>query len=59
MKNYIFKPHAPIVGTGNEFKIAHDSGMAIVYEEVRGQAVLGRQFHHTTPWLTEQNGQEK
>ena len=29
----LVKPHAPIVGTGNEFKIAHDSGMAIVYEE--------------------------
>lgn len=24
---------APIVGTGNEYKIAHDSGMALVYEE--------------------------
>ena len=22
----------------------------------RGQAVLGRQFHHTTPWLTERHG---
>ncbi|MGL4647699.1 MAG: DNA-directed RNA polymerase subunit beta [Mycoplasmoidaceae bacterium] len=28
----LIKPHAPIVGTGNEFKIAHDSGMAIVYD---------------------------
>ncbi len=24
--------------------------------EVGGQAVLGRQFHHTTPWLTERHG---
>ena len=23
---------------------------------VGGQAVLGRQFHHTTPWLLEQHG---
>ena len=24
--------------------------------KVGGQAVLGRQFHHTTPWLTERDG---
>lgn len=29
----LIRPTAPIVGTGNEYKIAHDSGMAIVYEE--------------------------
>ena len=23
---------------------------------VEGQAVLGRQFHHTTPWLTVRHG---
>lgn len=27
----LVKPHAPIVGTGNEYRIAHDSGMALVY----------------------------
>ena len=27
----LVKPHAPIVGTGNEYRIAHDSGMAMVY----------------------------
>ena len=26
----LIKPYAPIVGTGTEFKIAHDSGMAVV-----------------------------
>lgn len=29
----LIQPIAPIVGTGNEYKIAHDSGMAMVYEE--------------------------
>ena len=29
----LIRPTAPIVGTGNEYKIAHDSGMAIVYED--------------------------
>ena len=29
----LIRPFAPIVGTGNEFKIAHDSGMAVVYNE--------------------------
>ncbi|MDE7087990.1 MAG: DNA-directed RNA polymerase subunit beta [Malacoplasma sp.] len=29
----LISPVAPIVGTGNEYKIAHDSGMAVVYEE--------------------------
>ena len=29
---------------------------AILIIEVGGQAVLGRQFHHTTPWLTGRNG---
>lgn len=29
----LVQPSAPIVGTGNEYKIAHDSGMAIVYDE--------------------------
>ena len=29
----LIRPFSPIVATGNEFKIAHDSGMAIVYEE--------------------------
>ena len=27
-----------------------------MHTEVGGQAVLGRQFHHTTPWLTERYG---
>lgn len=26
----LIKPYAPVVGTGTEFKIAHDSGMAVV-----------------------------
>ena len=29
----LIKPYAPIVGTGSEYKIAHDSGMAVVAEE--------------------------
>lgn len=29
----LIRPFAPIVGTGNEYKIAHDSGMALVYED--------------------------
>lgn len=29
----LIQPISPIVGTGNEYKIAHDSGMAMVYEE--------------------------
>lgn len=29
----LIRPIAPIVGTGNEYKIAHDSGMAVVYNE--------------------------
>lgn len=29
----LISPIAPIVGTGNEYKIAHDSGMAVVYDE--------------------------
>ena len=28
----------------------------VAQSEVGGQAVLGRQFHHTTPWLTERHG---
>lgn len=28
----LIKPYAPIVGTGSEYKIAHDSGMAVVAE---------------------------
>lgn len=28
----LIKPYAPIVGTGTEYKIAHDSGMAVVCE---------------------------
>ncbi|WP_412032413.1 DNA-directed RNA polymerase subunit beta [Malacoplasma muris] len=29
----LIRPHAPIVGTGNEYRIAHDSGMAYVYDQ--------------------------
>ncbi len=29
----LIRPFSPIVGTGNEFKIAHDSGMAVIYNE--------------------------
>lgn len=29
----LVRPHAPIVGTGNEYRIAHDSGMALIYNK--------------------------
>ena len=29
----LLKPEAPIVGTGIEYKVAHDSGVALVYQE--------------------------
>ncbi len=44
----LVKPHAPIVGTGNEFKIAHDSGMAIVYDSDKPGKVKymdGKEIH--------------
>jgi DNA-directed RNA polymerase subunit beta len=41
----LLKPYAPIIGTGNEYKVAHDSGMSLtstvngVIEKVDGQAI--------------------
>jgi len=29
----LIRPYAPIVGTGSEYKIAHDSGMAVISDE--------------------------
>lgn len=36
----LVRPIAPIVGTGNEYKIAHDSGMAVVYNEDKDGEVV-------------------
>ena len=36
----LVRPIAPIVGTGNEYKIAHDSGMAVVYNEEKDGEVV-------------------
>lgn len=42
----LLKPYAPIVGTGNEYKVAHDSGMSLTapvsggVEYIDGQSVI-------------------
>jgi DNA-directed RNA polymerase subunit beta len=34
----LINPYAPVIGTGSEYKIAHDSGMAVV-SEVDGEVI--------------------
>jgi DNA-directed RNA polymerase subunit beta len=42
----LLKPYAPIIGTGNEYKVAHDSGMSLTathdgtIEQVDGEVVV-------------------
>jgi DNA-directed RNA polymerase subunit beta len=44
----LLKPFAPIIGTGNEYKVAHDSGMSLlstidgVVEHIDGQSITVR-----------------